>query len=181
MHLSLTLFHEKYKSPPRWHRRGATDGDLDGREKIDEGEPLGARVVPAAWGGASGMSRTCRLNLKTMRAIMAKKATRAKAKTATAEEIEAAAKGAEKLTAAPKKEEPKTVLDQPIPKPTGSSLDRFKAKRSMAAAGPSPLESLSVMKIAQTKDWTTLHPDEENYWSEPMCFVDLNAGAIIPH
>ena len=114
---------------------------------------------------------------------MGKKAT-AKAKTAIAEEAEAVVKKAKKrfkllkqsdATIAPKTEEPKTVLDQPIPKPTGgSSLDRFKAKRTMAAAGgPSPLESLSVLKSAQAKDWITLHPNEECYWSEPMCFVDV--------
>jgi hypothetical protein len=67
-----------------------------------------------------------------------------------------------------------TPETQSIAKPTGSGLDRFKAKRSLTVAGVGPLlESLTVMKIADANDQVTLHPDDENYWSDPMCFVDV--------
>jgi len=75
----------------------------------------------------------------------------------------------------PANPEPKVETPEvSIPKPTGSGLDRFKAKRSLTVAGVGPLlESLPVMKIADANDQVTLHPDEENYWSDVLCFVDV--------
>jgi hypothetical protein len=61
-----------------------------------------------------------------------------------------------------------------IAKPSAFSLDKFKAKRAPTIAGVEPLpESLTVMKIADANDFLRLHHDEENYWSDTLCFVNV--------
>lgn len=59
-----------------------------------------------------------------------------------------------------------------IAKPEGSSLDRFKSKRSPTIAGVATLlTALPHMKIGEVNDWARLHPDEAKYWSDEFCFV----------
>lgn len=72
--------------------------------------------------------------------------------------------------------EPKVETNElaPIKKPSAFSLDKFKVKRAPTLDGVSPLhEALAVMKIADASDFVRLHPDEDNYWSDPLCFVSV--------
>jgi hypothetical protein len=61
-----------------------------------------------------------------------------------------------------------------IAKPEGFSLDKFKSKRANAIANVETLvTALPVYKIADARDFVRLHPDEENYWSDELCFVNV--------
>jgi hypothetical protein len=61
-----------------------------------------------------------------------------------------------------------------IAKPEGFSLDKFKSKRAVAMANVETLQTaLPTDSIAQAKDFVRLHPDEENYWSDELCFVSV--------
>ncbi len=62
----------------------------------------------------------------------------------------------------------------PIKKPVGFSLDRFKSKHAAAAANVETLlTALPHHPISQAKDFVRLNPDEENYWSPELCFVNV--------
>jgi hypothetical protein len=62
----------------------------------------------------------------------------------------------------------------PIQKPGKFSLDKFKSKRSATVANVGTLQgALSHHNIAGAKDFVRLHPDEENYWSAELCFVNV--------
>ena len=62
----------------------------------------------------------------------------------------------------------------PIAKPGEFNLDKFKAKRAATVANVETLPSpLPVHNMAAAKDFVRLHPDEENYWSAELCFVDV--------
>jgi hypothetical protein len=73
--------------------------------------------------------------------------------------------------------EPKVEINetqQPIAKPSTFSLEKFKVKRAPTIAGVEPLQDrLSIMKIADANDFVRLHPDEDTYWSVPLCFVSV--------
>jgi hypothetical protein len=61
-----------------------------------------------------------------------------------------------------------------IPKPRTFNLDRFKAASDPRDANVETLPAaLPVCNIAQAKDFVRLHPDEDNYWSDPLCFVNV--------
>jgi hypothetical protein len=61
-----------------------------------------------------------------------------------------------------------------IAKPKTSALDRFKSKRKPDIANVGTLlAALPIHRIAQAKDYVRLHPDEENYWSDELCFVNV--------
>ena len=63
---------------------------------------------------------------------------------------------------------------EPIIKPSGFSLDRFKSKRAATVANVGTLQgALPHHPISQAKDFVRLHPDEENYWSCELCFVNV--------
>ena len=63
---------------------------------------------------------------------------------------------------------------KPVPKPTSFNLDKFKSKRSAALANVGTMQDrLPILKISHAKDFVRLHPDEENYWSEELCFVSV--------
>jgi hypothetical protein len=63
---------------------------------------------------------------------------------------------------------------QSIAKPKGSGLDKFKSKRASAIANVETLQTaLPIHGIAQGKDFVRLHPDEDNYWSDELCFVNV--------
>jgi hypothetical protein len=66
-------------------------------------------------------------------------------------------------------------VDPPaIPKPRGSSLDKFKSKKAAAVANVGTLQgALPHHPIAQAKDFVRLHPDEENLWSPELCLVSV--------
>lgn len=61
-----------------------------------------------------------------------------------------------------------------ILKPSGSGLDRFKSKKAAAIANLGTLQgALAHYPISQAKDFVRLHPDEENFWSPELCFVNV--------
>jgi hypothetical protein len=63
---------------------------------------------------------------------------------------------------------------QPIAKPSAFSLDKFKSKSAAAVAGVETLQAaLPHHPISHAKDFVRLHPDEENYWSPELCFVNV--------
>ena len=69
---------------------------------------------------------------------------------------------------------PATNESAPIKKPSAFSLEKFKVKRAPMLGGVSPLhEALTVMKVAEANDFVHLHPDEDAYWSVPLCFVHV--------
>src|ERR1700687_5823249 len=62
----------------------------------------------------------------------------------------------------------------PIRKPEEFDLDKFKTKRAATVANVETLPSpLPVHNMAAAKDFVRLHPDQENYWSPELCFVDV--------
>ena len=59
-----------------------------------------------------------------------------------------------------------------IAKPESLSLDQFKSKRAAVIANVETLPSqLPHHSIAQARDFVRLHADEENFWSEELCFT----------
>jgi hypothetical protein len=63
----------------------------------------------------------------------------------------------------------------PIPKPEkGSGLEKFKSKRAPTIANVATLQTaLPHYKISEAGDFVRLHPDEENFWSDEFCFVNV--------
>jgi hypothetical protein len=61
-----------------------------------------------------------------------------------------------------------------IAKPSKFSLDKFKSKRAAAVANvetlPGPLPHYT---IKEAEDFVRLHSDEDKYWSEELCFVNV--------
>jgi hypothetical protein len=62
----------------------------------------------------------------------------------------------------------------PIAKPGKFDLDKFKSKRASTIANVETLQSpLPLHNMAAAKDFVRLHPDEEKYWSDELCFVKV--------
>jgi hypothetical protein len=63
----------------------------------------------------------------------------------------------------------------PIKKPDQFDLAAFKSKRGHSGPGgvETLFQALPVMKLSEAKDFVMLHPDEENYWSEELCFLNV--------
>jgi hypothetical protein len=61
-----------------------------------------------------------------------------------------------------------------IAKPGEFDLNKFKAKQTATVANVETLQSpLPVHNMAAAKDFVRLHPDEQNYWSDELCFMDV--------
>jgi hypothetical protein len=62
-----------------------------------------------------------------------------------------------------------------IPKPPGKfSLDKFKSKRAIAMANVETLQmAMPIHNISGAKDFVRLHPDEAQFWSDELCFVNV--------
>jgi len=62
-----------------------------------------------------------------------------------------------------------------IPKPEERfSLDRFKSKLDTSGGGVETLLSaLPISSIGRAGDFVRLHPDEDNYWTPELCFVNV--------
>jgi hypothetical protein len=63
----------------------------------------------------------------------------------------------------------------PLVKPdTAFSLDRFKSKKDLTLANvevdPGPLP---CSRIVDVKDFVRVHPDEENFWTDVLCFISV--------
>jgi hypothetical protein len=62
----------------------------------------------------------------------------------------------------------------PISKPQNGGLEKFKSKRGGTPANVEVLlPPLSHSNIGGSKDYVRLHPDEANYWSGELCFVNV--------
>jgi hypothetical protein len=61
-----------------------------------------------------------------------------------------------------------------ISKPGAFKLDKFRSKRAPAAANVETLlTALPHHKIAEAGDYVRLHPNEDEYWSPELCFVNV--------
>jgi hypothetical protein len=61
-----------------------------------------------------------------------------------------------------------------VAKPSTFSLDKFKSKHAAALANVETLlTAWPHHNISQAKDFVRLHPDETNYWSPELCFVNV--------
>lgn len=61
-----------------------------------------------------------------------------------------------------------------IAKPSAFNLDKYKSKRAVELANiETQLAGLPHHSISQAKDFVRLHPDEEAYWSQELCFVNV--------
>src|SRR5215212_5710456 len=68
----------------------------------------------------------------------------------------------------------KTPKIIPISKPKTFNLDKFKSKRAAAIGGLETLQgALPHYPIAQAKDFVRLHPDQDRYWTDELCFVSV--------
>jgi hypothetical protein len=62
----------------------------------------------------------------------------------------------------------------PIKKPVATDLSKFRSKRGQAGGLVGVLQSaLPDHKISDARDFVRLHPDEEAYWSDELCFVNV--------
>jgi hypothetical protein len=72
-------------------------------------------------------------------------------------------------TAAAASNEPQTIA-----KPSGFSLDKFKSKRAATVANVETLQgALPHYSLAAAKDFVRLHPNQDEYWSPELCFVNV--------
>src|SRR5262249_51934437 len=61
-----------------------------------------------------------------------------------------------------------------VPKPRKFSLNKFKSEQGPTAANVETLlTGLPHHSISEAKDFVRLHPDEKNYWSPELCFVNV--------
>jgi hypothetical protein len=61
-----------------------------------------------------------------------------------------------------------------VPKPSGFDINKFRSKRSPAAAAVETLQTaLPICRLSEAKDFARLHPDEDEYWSPELCFVSV--------
>jgi len=62
----------------------------------------------------------------------------------------------------------------PITKPSKFSLDKFKTKGGAAAASVDTLQAaLMHCKIKEARDFVRLHPNEDEFWTPELCFVNV--------
>jgi len=82
---------------------------------------------------------------------------------------------------ATKKPELKLVTEEkgeeattPIAKPEAFDLNKFKSKQKPTISNVETLQpKLPVHSLAQAKDFVRLHPNEKEYWSDELCFVNV--------
>ena len=61
-----------------------------------------------------------------------------------------------------------------IAKPAAFDLNRFKSRRGAEMANVGTLlAALPVCRISEIKDFVRLHPDEDEYWSDELCFANV--------
>ena len=61
-----------------------------------------------------------------------------------------------------------------IAKPAGFSLESFRSKKSVALSNVATLAAgLPHYKLSAAKDFVRLHPDEVNFWSDELCFINV--------
>jgi hypothetical protein len=70
-----------------------------------------------------------------------------------------------------KAKEAENVIPLKIVKP--SRFDKLKNKKPGNAGLETAPEVLGILKIGDTGDFVRLHPNEEEYWSDELCFVSV--------
>jgi hypothetical protein len=61
-----------------------------------------------------------------------------------------------------------------IAKPEGFDLNKFKSTQAATIANVETLmPALPLHKISEAGDYVRLHPDEDKYWSDELCFVNV--------
>jgi hypothetical protein len=71
-------------------------------------------------------------------------------------------------------EENREAPSTPIEKPKGFDLNRFKSTHADAIANVGKLQgALPHHPLSQAKDFVRLHPNENEYWSVELCFVNV--------
>src|SRR5262249_6357419 len=62
-----------------------------------------------------------------------------------------------------------------IPKPDEAfDLNKFRSTATPTIANVQTLQGpLPIYKLSEAKDFVRLHPDEENYWTCELCFVNV--------
>jgi hypothetical protein len=62
-----------------------------------------------------------------------------------------------------------------IPKPPKGEdkMSRFKSKNLGREKVATQIAGLPHYSVPEAKDWVRLHPDEENFWSDELCFVSI--------
>jgi hypothetical protein len=74
----------------------------------------------------------------------------------------------------PPESSPPSPPPPPVEKPKASaSMERYKSKRAPSAAVETATAVMKIMKISDAKDFVWVHPDEDNYWTCELCFVDV--------
>jgi hypothetical protein len=68
-------------------------------------------------------------------------------------------------------EEPLSIAK---PNGQGGGLDQFRVTRAPTIANVEVLQTaLPVRRIADARDFVRVHPDEDNYWTDDLCFVEV--------
>jgi hypothetical protein len=81
--------------------------------------------------------------------------------------------GAQSYQASPPDTDP-AVPPISIAKPTSGLLDRYKSDRGKPSGGVETLRvALPHHKLSDARDFVRLHSDEENWWSDELCFVNV--------
>ena len=52
-------------------------------------------------------------------------------------------------------------------------MEKYKSKRAPSAGVEPAPTVLRIMKISDAGDFVRVNPDEENYWTPELCFVDV--------
>ena len=61
-------------------------------------------------------------------------------------------------------------------------MAKFKAKKpSNISSVKTLLSALPVLRIGEVGDWTRLHPSEDEFWSDELCFVDIPIAGDSKH
>jgi hypothetical protein len=69
---------------------------------------------------------------------------------------------------------PEEVPSTPIPKPSPNPLERFKSRGPATIGGVETLlAALPHHKLSEARDFVRLHPNEQEYWSSELCFVNV--------
>jgi hypothetical protein len=77
------------------------------------------------------------------------------------------------LKAVPETDQP-AADPTPISKPSPFDLNKFRSKQAAAMANVENLiDQLPIYSISQAQDFARLHPNEEEYWSPELCFVNV--------
>ena len=70
-------------------------------------------------------------------------------------------------------DQPTRVTPLKIAKPTGF-MDKFRSKKPPTIAGvDTVLSALKIHRLGDVRDFFQLNPNEEEYWSPELCFVEV--------